>query len=75
MRLEMTKQIEEAARRISTGKRWGMWLKEMVNLQSHLEDLQQQNSRLLAMADEFNRFCRERLLISKKRRDYERIAC
>ena len=75
MRLEMTKQIEEAARRISTGKRWGMWLKEMVNLQSHLEDLQQQNSRLLAMTDELNRFCREQLLISKKRRDNERIAC
>ena len=27
MRLEMTKQIEEAARRISTGKRRGAWLK------------------------------------------------
>ena len=66
MRLEVTKQIEEAARRISTGKRWGMWLKEMVNLQSHLEDLQQQNSRLLAMTHELNRFvengsrCRKR---------------
>ena len=75
MRLEMTKQIEEAARRISTNKRWGMWLKEMVNLQSHLEDLQQQGSRLLATTHEPNGFCREQLLISKKRRDNERIAC
>ena len=75
MRLEMTKQVEEAARRISTGSRQDAWLKEMVNLQSHLEDLQQQGSRLLAMTHEPNRFCRERLLISKKRRDYERIAC
>ena len=74
MRLEVTKQIEEAARHISTGKR-GVWLKEMVNLQSHLEDLQQQHPRLLAMTHEPNRFCRERLLMSKKRRDYERIAC
>ena len=37
MRLEMTKQIEEAARHASPGKRWGEWLKEMANFQSDLE--------------------------------------
>ena len=66
MRLEVTKQNEEAARHISPGKRWGVWLKEMVNLQSHLEDLQQQYLRLLAMTHEPNRFCRERLLMIAK---------
>jgi hypothetical protein len=65
MRLEVTKENEEAARHISTGKRFGLWLKKAVNLQSHLEDLQQQHPRLLAMTHE--RFCRERLLISQKR--------
>ena len=75
MRLEMTKQIEEAARRISTGKGWSVWLKEMVYLHSDLEDTQQQYLRLLAKTHEPNRFCREKLLISKKRRVYERIAC
>jgi hypothetical protein len=74
MKLEVTKHNEEAARHTSWGKR-GLWLKEMVNLQSHLEDLQQQHFRLLAMTHEPNRFCREQLLMSNKRRDHERIAC
>ena len=75
MRLDVTKQSKEAARHISPGNRQDAWLKEMVNLQSHLEDLQQQGSRLLAMTHEPSRFCRERLLMTQKRRDYERIAC
>jgi hypothetical protein len=74
MKLEVIQQNEEAARHTSWGKR-GLWLKEMVNIQSNLEDLQQQqHSRPLVMTHELNRFCRERLLISK-RGDYERIAC
>jgi hypothetical protein len=76
MKLEVTKQNEEHARRISTGKRLGVWLKEMVNPQSKLEDLkQQQQPESLVMTHELNGFCREKLLISKKRSDYGRIAC
>ena len=37
MKLEVTKQNEETARHTSSGKR-GLWLKEMVNVQSDLED-------------------------------------
>jgi hypothetical protein len=44
MKLEVTKQNEETARHVSSGKR-GLWLKEMVNIQSNLEDLQQQHPR------------------------------
>jgi hypothetical protein len=73
MKLEVIKQNEEAARHTSWGKR-GLRLKEMVNIQSNLEDLQQQqHSRPLVMTHELNRFCRERLL--SKRGEYERIAC
>jgi hypothetical protein len=76
MKLEVTKQTEETARHISSGKRWGVWLRETVNLQSNLEDIQQQQHlRPLVTTHEFNRFCRERLLMTQKRRDYERIAC
>jgi hypothetical protein len=38
MKLEVTKQIEEAARHASPGKGWSVWLKEMVYLHSDLED-------------------------------------
>jgi hypothetical protein len=75
MKLEVTKQNEETAGHISSGKRWGVWLEEMVNLQSNLEDLQPQLPGLFEMTHEPNRFCRERLLMTQKRRDYERIAC
>jgi hypothetical protein len=37
MRLEVIKENEEAARHISAGKGWGLWLKEMANLQSFLK--------------------------------------
>jgi hypothetical protein len=74
MKLEVTKQNEETARHVSSGKR-GLWLKEMVNIHSNLEGLRQQHPRPLVMTHELNRFCREKLLMSKKRRDYERIAC
>jgi hypothetical protein len=66
MRLEVTKENEEAARRISPAS--GVWFKEMVNLQSLFEDLQQQHPRLLAMTHELNRFCKEPLLMTQKRR-------
>jgi hypothetical protein len=65
MRLEVTKENEEAARHILAGKRWGLWLKEIAN--PLLEDLQQQHPRQLAVTDELERFCRERLLMSQKR--------
>ena len=66
MKLEVTKQIEEAARHVSSGKR-GVWLKEMVNIQSDLEDLkQQQHLRPSVMTHELNGFCRERLLMIGK---------
>ena len=74
MKLVVTKQNEEDARRISPGKR-GLWFKEMVNVLSRFEEPQQQHPRPLVMTHELNRFCREKLLMSKKRRDYERIAC
>jgi hypothetical protein len=62
MRLDVTKQNEEAARHTSWGKR-GLWLKEIVNIQSNLEDhhQQQQHSRPLVMTHD----CREQILISK----------
>ena len=65
MQLEVTKQNEETARHVSSGKR-GLWLKEMVNIQSNLEDLQQQQQhpRPIVMTHELNRFCRERLLMT-----------
>ena len=65
MKLEVTKQIEEAARHASPGKAWSLWFKEMVYLQSNLEDLQQQqHPRPIVMTHELNRFCRERLLMT-----------
>jgi hypothetical protein len=72
MKLEVTKQKNEAARRISRGKRWGMWLKETANLQS-IEDLQQQHPRLLAMTNLIDFV--ENGSRYRKRGDYERIAC
>ena len=65
MKLEVTKQIEEAARHVSPGKGWSVWFKEMVYLQSNLGDLQQQqHPRPIVMTHELNRFCRERLLMT-----------
>jgi hypothetical protein len=75
MKLEATKQNEETAHHISPGKRLRLSLRKMTNRLSLLDDLQQHHPGLFAMTHELNRFCRERLLMTLKRRDYERIAC
>ena len=64
MRLEVTKEIEEAAGHISATSDAVYEVREMGNLQSHLEDLQQQHPGKLAMTHELDGFCKERLSMS-----------
>jgi hypothetical protein len=69
MRLELTKEIERAARSISVRER-GLWSKKMVNVQSLIGNLKQQHPRALAMTLE----CWERIL-KCKREYHEWIEC
>ena len=72
MKFEVIEEIEMIARYISVGKQ-GLWLKEMVNVQSLFGDLKQEYPRLLAMIHTFDGFCWERLFICRER--HELLAC
>jgi hypothetical protein len=64
MRSEKSGENEQAARYISAGKRWGLWLKETANFQSFLKtSRRQQHLRHLVMTHELDRFSWERRLM------------
>ena len=73
MRLEVTKEIEEAAGQISAASDAVYEVKERANFQFLLGELQQQHPRKLAMTHELDGFVRNGSRC-RKRGDHERIA-